>query len=268
MLIAKTEDRAGAELGGAVVWGVVVSAWTLALVILALGQGAAISHHSLLADGALPDPGSLLLFLIAWQVMTGAMMLPSSLPLVGLFVQASRGQALPAVARGAFVAAYFAVWTGFALAALAGDAALHRVVHGWPWLHERPWLVGGAVLLLAGGFQFSPLKERCLRQCRSPFGFLQRYYRRGVGAAWELGLRHGLFCLGCCWALMLTMFAVGVGHLAWMAALTGVMTIEKTQRWGRRLAPLVGTVLLLWGLLVLIQPGWLPASLSLAAGRH
>ena len=173
-------------------------------------------------------------------------------------------QAHPRLARLAFVAAYFAVWTGFALVALAGDAGLHRLAHRWPWLHERPWLVGGAVLLLAGGFQFSPLKERCLRQCRSPFGFLQRHYRRGVGAAWALGARHGLFCLGCCWALMLVMVAVGVGHLAWMAGLTGVMVIEKTSRWGRRLAPAVGALLLVWGVLVLAQPGWLPAPLSLS----
>jgi predicted metal-binding membrane protein len=76
-------------------------------------------------------------------------------------------------------------------------------------------------------------------------------------------LRHGLFCLGCCWALMLTMLAVGVGSLAWMAGLTGVMVIEKTMPWGRRVAPAVGTLLVLWGLLVLAHPEWLPASLTL-----
>ena len=103
---------------------------------------------------------------------------------------------------------------------------------------------------MAGGFQFSPLKERCLRQCRSPFGFLHRHYRRGVGAAWGLGARHGLFCLGCCWAL------------------TGVMVVEKTARWGRRLGPAVGAALLVWGVLVLAHPGWLPAPLSLGPGGH
>lgn len=196
------------------------------------------------------------------------MMLPSSLPLVKLFARASQSQIHSSLVRLAFVAAYFAVWTGFAVLALAGDAGLHQLVHRWSWLHERPWLVGGAVLLLAGGFQFSPLKERCLRQCRSPFGFLQQHYRRGIGAAWELGVRHGLFCLGCCWALMLTMFAVGVGSLIWMAALTGVMTIEKTWRRGRLLAPVVGAILLVWGVLVLAHPGWLPVTLGLSATAH
>ena len=164
-------------------------------------------------------------------------MLPSSLPLVHLFVRASRGQDHPGLARVAFFAGYFAVWTWFALMALAGDAALHWLADQTAFLRERPWLIGGAVLLLAGAFQFSALKERCLRQCRLPFNFLQRHYRRGIPAAWDLGLRHGLFCLGCCWALMLTMFAVGVGNLAWMAGLTGVMVVEKTMPWGRRLAP-------------------------------
>ncbi|HET7093980.1 MAG TPA: DUF2182 domain-containing protein, partial [Thermomicrobiales bacterium] len=200
-------------------------------------------------------------------VMTAAMMLPSSLPLVRLFNRASQGQTHPRLARLAFLAAYFVVWTGFAAAALAGDALLHDLARRWVWLAERPWLIGALALLLAGGFQFSPLKERCLRQCRSPFGFLRRHYRRGVPAAWAMGVRHGLFCLGCCWALMLTMTAVGVGQLAWMAALTGVMAAEKSWRWGRRLTPLVGVVLLVWGALVVFQPAWLPPVLNPAAGR-
>ena len=251
---------------GALFGGVVLVAWVLALLAVLADQDALLHHDALIGRSGAASAGALLLFLLAWQVMTAAMMLPSSLPLVRLFTRASAGQAHPRLARMAFVAAYFAVWTGFAMAALAADAGLHQLAHRWPWLDERPWLVGGAVLLLAGGFQFSPLKERCLRQCRSPFCFLSRHYRRGVGAAWGLGVRHGLFCLGCCWALMLVMVAVGVGHLAWMAALTGVMVVEKTSRHGRRLAPLVGVALLVWGVLVLAHPGWLPPVLSLSAG--
>jgi predicted metal-binding membrane protein len=128
-------------------------------------------------------------------------------------------------------------------------------------LDSRPQLIAGNVLIMAGTFQFSPLKERCLDACRTPMNFLWRYYGRGVKPAWILGIRHGLFCLGCCWALMLAMFAVGVGSVVWMAALTGVMTIEKSTRWGRRLVPWVGTILLLWGGLVLAHPDWLPAPL-------
>lgn len=100
---------------------------------------------------------------------------------------------------------------------------------------------------LAGLAQFSPLTRRCLRACRDPRAFLCRYYRRGVAASWVLGVRHGLFCLGCCWGLMLLMFAVGVGSLWWMVALTAVMVIEKTHPRGTALITPVGVVLLAAG---------------------
>ncbi len=257
-----TVDRSSGWHRGALVWGLVLGSWALALTIPSLAHGDALSHHSAVGGTTLPSLSTLALFFAAWQIMTGAMMLPSSLPLVALFARTSRSQARPGLALAAFLAAYFVVWTGFSILALLGDAGLHRLVERWSWLSERSWLIAGTILVLAGAFQFSSLKERCLDVCRAPLNFLLRYYQQGAGAAWALGLRHGLFCLGCCWALMLTMFAVGVGSLAWMAGLTGVMVIEKTARYGRRLAPIVGTVLLIWGVLVLLQPGWLPASLT------
>jgi predicted metal-binding membrane protein len=213
-----------------------------------------LSHDAILTGRAIPGPSTVILFLAAWQVMTGAMMLPSSLPMLQLFAGVSRNQQRPRLVLGAFVAAYFAVWTGFALAALVTDAGLHTVADRWSWLDARPRLIAGAVLVGAGLFQFSPLKERCLDACRSPMGFLYQHYRRGVPAAWNLGLRHGLFCLGCCWALMLVMFAVGIGSLAGMAGLTGVMTIEKSFPWGRRLVPIVGIALIAWGTALLLAP--------------
>ena len=99
-----------------------------------------------------------------------------------------------------------------------------------------------------------------MRQCRSPFGFFVRYYRAGIGSAWRLGLRHGMFCLGCCWALMLVMFGLGVSSLVSMAVLTGVMVMEKTFPGGRRLSPIIGVVLLLLALLWLVHPVWLPVN--------
>jgi predicted metal-binding membrane protein len=242
---------------------VIALTWSIALVAATTDSDSRLHQHVLVGGHVAPTLGTVALFLVAWQVMTAAMMLPSSLPLVHLFVRASAGQERRDAVRAAFLAGYFSVWTWFALMAMAGVAALHAIAGQITWTRDRPWLIGGVVLLLAGAFQFSPLKERCLRECRMPFSFLQRHYRRGVHAAWDLGLRHGLFCLGCCWALMLTMFAVGVGNLTWMAALTGVMVIEKTMPWGRRLAPAVGALLILWGLLVLAHPEWLPAALSL-----
>src|SRR5262249_34900305 len=229
------------------------------------GRGELLHHDVLLGSRggatAIPAPLALLLFLAAWQSMTGAMMLPTSLPMFRLFARVSSGQARSRLALAVFLAAYAAVWTALALAALAGDAALPSLVDRWAPLRERPWLIAGLTLLVAGAFQFSPLKEQCLRECRHPASFLMRHYGRGLRRAWDLGMRHGLFCLGCCWALMLVMFAVGAGSLAWMAALAGVMLVEKTQRWGRPLVPFVGAALVLWGLLVLLQPGWLPQAL-------
>jgi predicted metal-binding membrane protein len=237
----------------ALICGVVLASWTLALAAGLTDRGGALDHDALIGRPAATGPLPLLLFVLAWQVMTGAMMLPTSLPLIWLFARASRRQPRPHLALVAFLAAYAAVWTGFALLALLGDTAVHAVVERSAWLGDRPWLISGLALLGAGAFQFSPLKERCLRECRHPLSFLMHHYGRGVRAAWDLGIRHGLFCLGCCWALMLVMFAVGVGNLAWMAGLTGVMLVEKTARWGRRLVPAVGTALVTGGILVLLR---------------
>jgi predicted metal-binding membrane protein len=107
------------------------------------------------------------------------------------------------------------------------------------------------VLVLAGGFQFSKLKDRCLTVCRSPGGYLRQHYRRGAAAAFRLGAGHGVFCVGCCWALMLVAFAAGVASLWWMAALTAVMVFEKTGRGGRRGVRPIGVGLIALGLLML-----------------
>ena len=146
------------------------------------------------------------------------------------------------------------VWSGFGLLAFMGDAALHALVWSTPWLAANDWAIAPSVLLLAGAFQFTPLKDACLRACRHPASFLRRHYRRGAGGAFALGARHGLFCVGCCWALMLVMFAAGTVSLIWMAALTALMVHEKTRPTGARTVPLTGVVLLaagstlmLWG---------------------
>jgi predicted metal-binding membrane protein len=197
--------------------------------------------------------------------MTAAMMLPTSLPMIRAFTVPARAQARPVAAMAAFLAGYFAVWTAFAVVALTGDALVHWLVDTSAWLAERQWLISGSVLIGAGAFQFSPIKERCLAECRSPVQFLWRHYRPGLAGAWRLGIGHGIFCLGCCWALMLLMFAVGIGSLAWMAALTGVMVVEKTSRYGRRLVPVVGVGLLAWGIITVVRPSAVAAH---AGGSH
>jgi predicted metal-binding membrane protein len=123
-------------------------------------------------------------------------------------------------------------------------------VHSWPWLENHEGLILTGTLVLVGAYQLSPLKDRCLTVCRDPFTFLWRHYRRGLRGGLNLGLRHGLWCLGCCWALMLLMFATGVGSLLWMLALTAVMVAEKTTRWGARLVVPVGVALVVSGLVL------------------
>jgi predicted metal-binding membrane protein len=235
-------------------------AWLLAVVAQTSGD-AALFDHGALAHSRLPTWAVVGLFLVAWQVMVAATMLPSSLPLIRLFTVASARQDRHGAVLAAFLGGYVLVWTSFGVLALAGDLALHQLVHRMPWLGARPWLPAAGALALAGAFQFSALKDRCLDVCRHPGVYLLHHYRRGVGKAFRLGRGHGLFCLGCCWALMLLMLAVGMANLAWMAVLAGLMAYEKAGRHGRRLAPAAGLVLLVLAVLVLAHPAWLPPGL-------
>ena len=253
-------------------WLVVALAWAVAILAVLTGQSYLVDHHQLLAGHVmfmgghymrmgglhLPWPAALAVFLASWQVMTVAMMLPSSLPLVYMMIYATRRQRRPRLTLATFLAGYAAVWSAFAVAAFLGDGLVHRLAGSWPCLDEHPWMVGAATLAVAGAFQFSALKERCLTQCRSPFTFFVRHYRRGLGGAWRLGLRHGAFCLGCCWALMLIMFGVGVGALAVMGLLAGVMLVEKTAPGGNRLGPAIGVGLLLLSVVWALHPAGLP----------
>jgi predicted metal-binding membrane protein len=237
----------------------IAAAWGLAVTAELSGTAETLHHDALIEGGS---PWAVLVFLLAWQAMVAAMMLPSALPLIRLFEAVSRNQERPWRARSAFLGGYAAVWTAFGALALLGDSVVHHTVDAFPWLSERPWLVAGGVLALAGAFQFSDLKDQCLSKCRQPGPYLFAHYRRGAEAGFRLGFGHGLFCLGCCWALMLVMFAAGVAVLWWMAALTAVMVYEKTGRHGRALTPVVGIVLLGLAAVVFAYPPWLPALFS------
>jgi predicted metal-binding membrane protein len=238
--------RARGTVPGAVM-GAIGLAWSRALGAWATGRAGALGHDQLLENGRLPFVVAVALFVGAWQVMVAAMMLPSALPMVRLFNAVAAGQERTGRALAAFLAGYALVWTAFGAAAFALDAALHRMVAATPWLSARPGLVTGAVLALAGGFQFSDLKARCLHTCRHPAAWLLPRYRRGPAAAFRLGRGHGVFCLGCCWALMLVMFAAGLTDLVLMVAVTAVMTYEKIARESSRLTRIVGWTLLVWG---------------------
>jgi predicted metal-binding membrane protein len=203
--------------------------------------------------------GSLLLpitfYLVGWTLMTVAMMLPTTLPLLEIFRRLTarrrdRSQLLTLV-----IAGYLGVWTGFGIAAHGADWLLHEIVERSSWLEANAWLIGAGTLLLAGGFQFSRLKYRCLDKCRAPLSFVTEYWRgrHERRNAFLLGIHHGLFCVGCCWALMLLMFAVGVGNVAWMLVLGALMAVEKNLPWGRKLSAPLGVALLGWGGLILFS---------------
>jgi predicted metal-binding membrane protein len=226
---------------------VIAGAWALAIAAEVTGRGALVHHH---AVGGTGQPWLVLtLFFAAWLAHVVAMMLPSSLPLLVLHRRASADQDHPHLARGALLAGYLLVWIAFGAGALAADGVLHEAVHREPAL-DQPRLLAGAVLALAGAMQFSTLKDRCLQQCRNPGMVMLIHYRRGIRASWDLGLRHGLHCLGCCWALMLVMFAVGTTNLAWMAPLALLMVHEKAGKGGDRHVRVVGAGLLVLGVLV------------------
>lgn len=227
-----------------IIVAVTAACWALTLGLTLLGGVAPADHDVVLEQLTWPWALRLLAFLAIWTVMLGAMMLPTTLTMARMFTAVSARGRHPVAARSAFYGAYLLVWAGFALLALLGDSRLHWLVDRWPWLHHHEPLILASALVLAGGFQLTPLKDACLRACSSPLSLVGQHYRGGAAGGWRVGSRHALSCLGCCWALMLVMFATGVGSLAWMVALTAAMVAEKVSPYGERLVrPLAVTLL-------------------------
>ena len=189
------------------------------------------------------------LYAAGWVLMLTAMMLPTALPVLSILermvARRSDRHRLLALA----VAGYLAAWAGFAVLAHLADLALAGAVQRSAWFIFNGWAIGALVLAGAGLFQFSDLKRRCLERCRSPLAQVMSHWRGRAPAreAWGLGFAHGLFCVGCCWALMLLMFVVGTGNVGWMLALGLIMAAEKNFPWGRMLSVPVGVGLVVWG---------------------
>ena len=186
-------------------------------------------------------------FTIGWTLMIVAMMLPSSVPLVVTFGALVGRRRQPNRLVALLLTGYLLVWAAFGLAAWAADRGVHAAVEALPWLAAHPELIIGATLLAAGLWQFSPLRDRCLDECRSPLGFVMNRWR-GVSERREallMGVAHGAFCVGCCWSLMLVMFGVGLSSLTAMLLLGGLTAVEKNLPQGRRLSRPVGIALIL-----------------------
>ena len=235
----------------------VLSAWAV-LGVWGASPFAGLLSHREIGEASLSPISRLAIFVFGWTLMTVAMMLPASLPLINLFRRLvdRRPDRTGLVVR--LIVGYVGVWTYFGALAYTGDAALHEAVRRLPGLAAGG--IGATILLAAGVYQFTPLKHACLEKCRSPYSFLvEQWHGQQAGRdALRLGARHGLFCLGCCWTLMLLMFAIGGANVGWMLALGAVMAAERGTRWGRYLTRPLGVALTLWAALYLA--GILPFS--------
>ena len=254
MFWPRAHDR---RLFTALLVALVVLAW-LALWVWDLSPYGRFLNHEQLAEVEIGLDGNALLlavvFVAGWTVMTFAMMLPTSLPLVQMFRQLTRQRADSPRLMVLLIVGYLSVWVLFGVIAHIGDRGLHEVVSMSAWLEANAWLLGAGTLFLAGAYQFTPLKYHCLDKCRSPLSFIMEHWQgsREQTQAFRLGMHHGIFCVGCCWSLMLLMFAVGVGNVGWMLVLGTVMAVEKNMSWGRRLSAPLGVGLLAGALAVLL----------------
>jgi predicted metal-binding membrane protein len=206
--------------------------------------------------GLMPWTGADALFaLVMWMVMMVGMMLPSATPVL-LLVAAVNRRGAAAGGRGltgAFGLGYVLAWGGFSVAATAAQWGLHAAALLSPPLATTSPLLGGVLLVAAGVYQLTPLKAACLAHCRSPLSFLMTEWREGAGGALRMGLRHGLYCLGCCALLMGLLFVAGVMNLLWVALIAVFVLVEKVVPGGPRVGRLLGAVLIVTGLVVLAR---------------
>lgn len=230
------------------------------LLALAAAAWLALLWQSRMAGGAmdLTMGMSAPLFLAIWVVMMIAMMFPAAAPMVQMLQRIAvskrlQGQAF--VPAWVFVAGYLVVWSLFGALAYVAAIALDRVANQSMWLMGNGPRLGGLVLLLAGVYQLMPLKRACLSKCRSPISFLLTSWHDGYGGALRMGVEHGSFCLGCCWAMMLVLFVVGVMSLPWMALLTAAIFIEKNVRFERVTTAALATLFIAVGVTLTAYPG-------------
>jgi predicted metal-binding membrane protein len=211
--------------------------------------------HAAMTQAAVWTPGYATLMLFMWWVMMMAMMLPSASPMILLFAAVNRkqqAQDAPYVPTAVFAAGYAIVWGGFSLLAAGVHWSLESAGILSAMMASASALFGGIVLLAAGIYQLTPLKQACLRHCRSPVHYIADHWRPGSFGALQMGIEHGVFCLGCCWTLMALLFVGGVMNLYWIVGLAVFVLLEKTIPAGHRLGWVTGIGLILWG-------GWLVA---------
>jgi predicted metal-binding membrane protein len=202
------------------------------------------------------SPSTAALLFVMWWVMMIAMMVPSAAPTVLLYATIERrreASASPAVDTWVFLGGYLLTWAGFCVVAVVAQWALQRSgLLSMAMASNSAWL-GGAILLAAGLYQFTPLKGACLRACQNPLLFLSQHFRPGTAGALRMGSLHGSYCLGCCWFLMALLFVSGVMNLVWIAGIALYVACEKLLPLGRRLSYAAGMALLISGAIVLAR---------------
>jgi predicted metal-binding membrane protein len=189
-----------------------------------------------------------------WAVMMIAMMTPSAAPMILIFAGVNRRrreQEHSYVPTSVFLVGYLVVWAAFGVLATAAQWGLHAVSLLSPVAAITSPVLGGVLLLVAGTYQWTPLKHACLSKCRSPMGFVLHEWREGRWGAFLMGLKHGGYCTGCCWTLMALLFVAGIMNLLWVAAIAGFVLLEKAAPGGERLGRMAGVVLVGWGVWVI-----------------
>jgi predicted metal-binding membrane protein len=194
-----------------------------------------------------------------WIVMMIGMMTPSVAPMILIYARVGRQAEMsgqPFAASAWFAAGYLVAWTGFSLAATFAQWALQRAALLNPMMEGASNVLGGVVLIAAGVYQWTPLKEVCLSYCQTPLTFIMRHggFRREASGALALGFRHGLYCIGCCWALMLLLFVGGVMNLLWIAALAALVLLEKLVPFGKLVSRVAGAAFIAMGAWLLLYP--------------
>lgn len=252
---AVRQDRAFVVFG---IVAITLLSWAY-LVRMAGMMNAAAADKAMHAAMGMPEMAAwgtaefLMLFLM-WAVMMVAMMLPSAAPMILLVAgtyrrRGNRSRTLTV----AFGSGYLIAWTAFSGAAALAQLMLHRAALLSANMATKSAIIGGGILLLAGIYQWLPLKTACLTHCRSPLAFLASHWREGQAGALAMGLRHGLYCVGCCWALMLLLFAAGVMNLLWVAAIAMFVLVEKLAPQGHVVSRVAGVTLIAWGGWVLVR---------------
>jgi predicted metal-binding membrane protein len=245
----------------AVVIGLLLAVIVLSWTWVVLGAGMDMSAiemtrmpRDMVMEPAVWTAGHAALMFSMWWVMMAAMMLPSASPMLLIFARVSRrerARGRPYVPTGIFAAGYLAVWAAVSAAAAGLQWGLERAGLLSSMMSTTSAWLGAGILIAAGLWQLTPIKQVCLRHCRSPIGFIAAHWRDGRSGAFRMGLEHGLYCLGCCWFLMALLYFGGVMNLYWIAGLAAYVLLEKLAPRGHWISYAAGIGLTAWGVYIL-----------------